>query len=217
MRQNKEIFDKYADKLLSAMKREGLMNKEVAEIFHVFPSYMSNMTKHPEKVPERFMEMIRTWAISDKPLRGYQPEDVPDLEAAEMNQQEANEARDTAEMKFRSKLAVKGLLKNHKEDIAAAVAESVNTEEPTGDIQMSVIPVDSYGEPTAREQIAAALRKEFERQTKEPQPQEVTVSVICKNDKVDVSRLDSRTGVIASAELFFDENGAFHLTYKYKS
>jgi len=97
MRQNKEIFDKYADKLLSAMKREGLMNIDVAAIFHVPPSYMTYMRKSPEKVPVRFMEMIRTWSISGKPLRGYQPKDEPDLEAAEMNQQEANETRDTEE------------------------------------------------------------------------------------------------------------------------
>ena len=38
-------------------------------------------------------------------------------------------------MKFRSKLAVKGLLKNHHEDVAAAIAESVNTEEPTKEEQ----------------------------------------------------------------------------------
>ncbi len=202
MKQNEQTFEKYADKLLSAMKREALMNIDVAAIFHVPPSYMTNMRKRPEKVPERFMEMIRTWAISGRPLRGYQPEDMPDLEAAEMNQQEANEARDTAEMKFRSKLAVKGLLKNHKEDIAAAVAESVNTEEPT------------------REEIAASLRQHYEQaqqdkadQPEPPQPTEETVTVSCKEGKVDLSKLDIRTGVIASVQIQIMEDGSFSLEY----
>jgi hypothetical protein len=65
----KELYEKYADKLLAAMKVEKLMNKEVAEIFDVPASYMSDMRKHPEKVTEPFMEKIRTWAISGKPLR----------------------------------------------------------------------------------------------------------------------------------------------------
>lgn len=119
----KELFEKYADKLLSAMKREGLMNKEVAEIFHVFPSYMTNMSKRPEKVPVRFMEMIREWAISGKPLKDYQPPAVSEVQPVE-----PEATRDRAEMKFRSKLAVKGLLKEHSKEVAEAVAESVNTE-----------------------------------------------------------------------------------------
>jgi hypothetical protein len=203
MRQNKEIFEKYADKLLSAMKREGLMNKDVAEIFAVPASYMSNLIKRPEKTPMPFMEKVRTWDLSGKLLRGYKPPESTEPEPVTKTQEQKVAELYTAIRKKRSKLAVKQLVKEHdaaeaaeiKEEIAAAIAESVSTEEPT------------------REEIAADIRQQYEN----VQPQEVTVSVICKNDKVDVSRLDSRTGVIASAELFFDENGAFHLTYKYKS
>lgn len=103
----KELYEKYADKLLSAMKREGLMNKEVAEIFGVPASYMSDMRKHPEKVSGLFMEKIRTWSISGKPLREYKLPTSPDTEVAEINQQQANEAREKAEMKFRSKLPLR--------------------------------------------------------------------------------------------------------------
>jgi hypothetical protein len=203
MRQNKEIFEKYADKLLSAMKREGLMNKDVAEIFAVPASYMSNLIKRPEKTPMPFMEKVRTWDLSGKLLRGYKPPESTEPEPVTKTQEQKVAELYTAIRKKRSTLAVKQLVKEHdaaeaaeiKEEIAAAIAESVSTEEPT------------------REEIAADIRQQYEN----VQPQEVTVSVICKNDKVDVSRLDSRTGVIASAELFFDENGAFHLTYKYKS
>ena len=204
MKQNKEIFEKYADKLLSAMKREALMNKEVAEIFGVPASYMTDMRKHPEKVAMPFMEKIRTWAISDKPLRGYKQPDGPDLEAAEINQQEAD--RERAEMKFRSRLAVKGLLKAHGKDVAEAVAESVNTEET---------PATPFGEvSTTREEIAAELRREFERQ----QPQNEIVITAHKNGKVDVSRLDPRTGMLVSAyEMEIEPDGALKLTYRFKS
>lgn len=202
----KELFEKYADKLLSAMKREGLMNKEVAEIFGVPASYMTDMRKHPEKVVVPFMEKIRTWAISDKPLRGYKPPEGPDVVSAEINQQEADEARNTAEMKFRSKLAVKGLLKAHGKDVAEAVAESVNTEET---------PATPFGEvSTTREEIAAELRREFERQ----QPQNEIVITAHKNGKVDVSRLDPRTGMLVSAyEMEIEPDGALKLTYRFKS
>ena len=200
----KELFEKYADKLLSAMKREGLMNKEVAEIFGVPASYMTDMRKHPEKVAVPFMEKIRTWAISDKPLRGYKPPEAPDLEAADLNQQEAD--RERAEMKFRSKLAVKGLLKAHGKEVAEAVAESVNTEET---------PATPFGEvSTTREEIAAELRREFERQ----QPQNEIVITAHKNGKVDVSRLDPRTGMLVSAyEMEIEPDGALKLTYRFKS
>ena len=214
MKQNKEIFEKYADKLLSAMKREALMNKEVAEIFGVPASYMTDMRKHPEKVVVPFMEKIRTWAISDKPLRGYKPPEGPDVVSAEINQQEADEARNTAEMKFRSKLAVKGLLKAHGKDVAEAVAESVNTEE--GDIQMSVTPVDSYGEPTSTDKVdvAARTRKIYEA----VQPENEIVITAHKNGKVDVSRLDPRTGMLVSAyEMEIEPDGALKLTYRFKS
>lgn len=212
MKQNKEIFEKYADKLLSAMKREALMNKEVAEIFGVPASYMTDMRKHPEKVAVPFMEKIRTWAISDKPLRGYKPPEAPDLEAADLNQQEAD--RERAEMKFRSKLAVKGLLKAHGKEVAEAVAESVNTEE--GDIQMSVTPVDSYGEPTSTDKVdvAARTRKIYEA----VQPENEIVITAHKNGKVDVSRLDPRTGMLVSAyEMEIEPDGALKLTYRFKS
>ena len=213
MKQNKEIFEKYADKLLTAMKAEKLMNKEVAEIFGVPAYYMTDTRKHPERIVMPFMEKIRTWAISGKPLRGYKLPEAPDLEAAEINQQEAD--RERAEMKFRSKLAVKGLLRDHDKEVAEAVAESVNTEEFAGDIQMSVTPVDSYGEPTSTDkvEVAAQTRKIYEA----VQPDSEMKIVAYKNGKVDVSRLDARTGlIIGSVEMEFDEAGDFTIKYRFR-
>ncbi len=191
---NKELYEKYADKLLEAMKAENLMNKEVAEIFAVPASYMSDMRKHPEKVTDPFMEKIRTWAISGKPLKDYRLPAVSEVQPVE---QEAD--RDRAEMKFRSKLAVKGLLKQHREETAAAIALSVDTESPN---------VSS----TARQEIAAAIRKEYEA----VQPDTKITVVARKDGKVDVSRLDPRTGQIAAVEMQIMDDGSLHISYWYK-
>ena len=189
MKQNKEIFEKYADKLLSAMRREALMNKEVAEIFGVPASYMSDMRKHPEKVAVPFMEKIRTWAISDKPLKDYKLPVAPDTDAAAINQQEADTIP-TAELttksrKYLSKLAVKGLLKEHSKEVAEAVAESVNTEEPT------------------KQEIATKVRKAYTRAHKPETTEEVT-KVETKGGKVDLSEINFRSGVKLEIEIYED-------------
>jgi hypothetical protein len=191
---NKELYEKYADKLLEAMKAEKLMNKEVAEIFGVPASYMSDMRKHPEKVSGLFMEKIRTWSISGKPLREYKLPTSPDTEAAEINQQQADEAREKAEMKFRSKLAVKALAREHAAETAAAIAEGINTEEPT------------------KEDVAVEIREQYER----VQPKTEMKIVAHKDGKVDVSRLDPRTGQIAAVEMQIMDDGSLHISYRYK-
>ena len=194
----KELFEKYADKLLSAMKREGLMNKEVAEIFGVPASYMSDMGKHPEKVSGPFMEKIRTWSLSGKPLRDYKLPEAPDVDAAAINQQKI----DDAQRKFDSKMAVKRLVKEHRAEIAAAVAESVDTES-TDNVSTTA---------DVRQEIAAALRKEYERQHPE-----IEMKIVAHKDgKVDVSRLDPRTGQIAAVEMQIMDDGSLHISYRYK-
>ncbi|HRC82062.1 MAG TPA: hypothetical protein PLF27_11835 [Sedimentibacter sp.] len=193
---NKELYEKYADKLLEAMKAENLMNKEVAEIFDVPASYMSDMRKHPEKVTEPFMEKIRTWAISGKPLREYKLPEAPDVDAAAITQQKL----DDAERKFRSKLAVKKLVKEHAAETAAAIAQSVDTESPNVST-------------TAWQEIAAAIRKEYEA----VQPQDEIKVVAHKDGKVDVSRLDPRTGQVAAYELQIMDDGSLHISYRFKS
>ena len=148
---NKELFEKYADRLQQAMKEEKLMNKEVAEIFDVPASYLSNLLKHPEKLSQPFVEKIRAWSVSGKPLKDYKLPVAPETEAAAINQQQVD-AIPTAELttksrKYLSKLAVKQLVKEHAAETAAAIAEGINTE------------------TDAKQQIAAALREEYERRT----------------------------------------------------
>lgn len=49
---NEITQERIADKLLSAMKREGLMSKEVAVIFDVPASYMSSLVRNRDNVPQ---------------------------------------------------------------------------------------------------------------------------------------------------------------------
>ena len=179
----KELFEKYADKLLSAMKREGLMNKEVAAIFDVPASYMSGMGRHPEKVSGLLMEKIRTWAISGKPLREYKLPEAPDVDAAAITQQKLDET----EKKFRSKLAVKALAREHAAETAAAIAKGINTEEPT------------------KEDVAVEIREQYER----VQPKTEMKIVAHKDGKVDVSRIAERMPTVDDAE-------NAQLTYEHK-
>ena len=162
MKIDKELYEKYADKLSTAMRIEKLMNKEVAEIFDVPASYMSNLPKHPKKLSQPFVEKIRTWSISGKPLREYKLPETPDTEAAAINQQDADTARDTAEMKFRSKMAVKKLAKEHAAETAAAIAEGIDTE--TDAKRQIVAALREEYERQNSQQIAAELREEYERQ-----------------------------------------------------
>ena len=187
----KELFEKYADKLLSAMKREGLMNKEVAVIFNVPASYMTGMGRHPENVPAPFMEKIRTWAISGKSLRDYRLPEAPDTDAAAITQQKL----DDAQRKFDSKMAVKRLAMEHIAETAAAIAEGINTKEPT------------------KEDVAVEIREQYEM----VQPKTEMKIVAHKDGKVDVSRLDPRTGQVAAYELQIMDDGSLHLSYRFKS
>ena len=189
MEKNTLTFDKYADRLLTAMKEEKLMNREVAEIFDVPASYMTDVNKRPEKISMPFMEKIRAWSISGKPLRDYKLPQAPDTEAAAINQQEADEAMQASEMKFRSQRATKQLVKEHmaaeaaevREALHEAIHESVNTEEPT------------------KEEQAETIRYHYE-----------------QVHKVDPNKLDRRTGVLASVELNMHPDGFLEIIYKYK-
>ena len=170
------------------------MNKEVAEIFDVPPSYMTNMSKHPEKIFQPFMDKIRAWAILDKPLRGYKLPEVSDTEAAVINQQQLDEAAVkaaafTSTMKRESREATNQLVKDYmaaeaaevKEVLHEVIRESVNAEDPT------------------KEEQAETIRYHYE-----------------QVHRVDPSRLDKRTGVLASAELQILPDGSLHITCTYK-
>lgn len=204
MEQNKITFERHADRLQQAMKEEKLMNKEVAEIFDVPASYMSTINKHPEKTPLQFMEKIRTWNLSGRPLRGYKLPEPSNPEPVEKTKEQADSEIYAGIRKRRSKLAVKQLVKEHQAEMAAAVAETINTEGPS------------------KEDIAADLRQQYEQAQgtateqpdPEPAPKGKTVTVTCKEGKVDMSKLDIRTGVIAAIEIQIMEDGSFSLEYR---
>ena len=70
---DEETLSRYADKLLSAMKREALMNKEVAAIFDATSADMSNMKRQDtyHKISTRLWGDVRLWYYSEMPLRQF--------------------------------------------------------------------------------------------------------------------------------------------------
>lgn len=141
---NEITQERIADKLLSAMKREGLMSKEVAKIFDVPPSYMSSLVRNRDNVPQPAWIKFRDWEISGKPLRDW-----------------------------------KCL--------------------PSGDIKMTVTPVDTYGEPIVKK---ATTRKEAKKHKKEL-AEAIARSVATEDGTttVDVSELNQRTGTRVTVDI----------------
>ena len=201
MELNEISKQRIASKVLAAMSASGLLNKEAAGIFDASPAYFSNLRHYaegrdkPGYVPVSLWEALRTWYYSDKPLKGYKPEEMegshvePDTEAAEKTQRQLDEAAYTGIRKRRSKLATNQLVKEHmaaeaaevREALHEAIRESVNTEEPT------------------KEEQAAEVRYHYE-----------------QVHKVDPNKLDKLTGVLASAELQILPDGSLHITCTYK-
>ena len=74
---NEITQERIADAVLSAMKWEGLMNREVAEILNVTPADMSYIKRHKKKVSQPVWAKLRAWMISGVPLREYKPSAEP--------------------------------------------------------------------------------------------------------------------------------------------
>jgi hypothetical protein len=191
MEQNEITKERYALKLLNAMEDADMTNSETAERFNFSVTYLSHIKRKENfhHVPPKAWARIRDYYYSGTPLKEYRwkesevSAEAPDLEAAEINQQEAD--RERAETKLRSKLAVKGLLRAHGKEVAEAVAESVNTEEPT------------------KREVATKMRKAYTRAQKPETTEEVT-KVVTKGSKVDLSEINFRSGVKLVIEIYED-------------
>ena len=109
-----------ADKLLSAMKREGLMSKEVAVMFDIPASYMSSLIRNKDNVPQPAWAKFRDWMISEKPLREWKLPEPAEQPTDKINQE--------LEPKVK-KATIRKEAKKHKEKLAAAIAESITTED----------------------------------------------------------------------------------------
>jgi hypothetical protein len=86
---NEVTQERIADAVLSAMKREALVNKEVAEIIDISPVDMSNLRRRPENVSQPTWNKLRNWMISGLPLRDYKPKPPTDLTPAPQNEEQA--------------------------------------------------------------------------------------------------------------------------------
>jgi len=76
---NEITQERIADAVLSAMKREALMNKEVAEIIGISPMDMSNIKRHTEHVSQPTWAKLHDWLITGLPLRDYKPKPSADF------------------------------------------------------------------------------------------------------------------------------------------
>lgn len=144
---NEITQERIADKLLSAMKREGLMSKEVAKIFDIPASYMSSLIRNRDNVPQPAWVKFRDWEISGKPLRDYKCLPSGDIKMtvtpvdtygepivksisnvnAEKNMAALDAMIDhTIDLQKKSK---KLAIKKHKKELAAAIAKSITTED----------------------------------------------------------------------------------------
>ena len=119
---NEITQERIAEKLLSAMKREGLMSKEVAKIFDVPASYMSSLIRNRDVVPQTAWEKFRDWEISGKPLRDYK-----------MSRDEKQQSIDdfvTQDVEpIVKKAKVKKEMKNHKKELAEVISRAITTED----------------------------------------------------------------------------------------
>jgi hypothetical protein len=73
MEMNNLTKERVAGKVLAAIEAEGLMNKEVAEIFNTDAASMSHLKRpeHYKLISTRVWDIMHDWDITGKPIRGY--------------------------------------------------------------------------------------------------------------------------------------------------
>jgi len=119
---NELTQERITDAVLSAMKREGLMNKEVAEIIGISAVDMSTLRRRPENVSHPTWAKLRNWMISGTPLREYKPKPPADFTPATQMDEQA--VSGTTEPPTTEKPAER----KKKDEIAERVRESYNME-----------------------------------------------------------------------------------------
>ena len=115
---NEITQERIADKLLSAMKREGLMSKEVAKIFDIPASYMSSLIRNRDNVPQPAWVKFRDWEISGKPLRDYK-----------MTREEKADFVTQSVEPIVKKATVRKEAKKNKKEMAEVISRAVTTED----------------------------------------------------------------------------------------
>lgn len=169
--------------VLKALKNEGLMNREAAEIFGINPTYLSMISKSSyfHKVPRKAWEVMHDWMNTGKPLKEFKSPLKKEEETAETHQAQQGlpqmrEASPLPNMEDRTLKSEKLL----EIDLQAPVLTSKEKKQKT----------------------AQRLRKEFEKNKpskKEAEPpalkaEDETIILSHEGKKVDLSEIDIRTG-----------------------
>lgn len=119
---NEITQERIAEKLLAAMKREGLMSKEVAVIFDVPPSYMSSLLRNRDNVTQPAWVKFRDWEISGKPLREWKV-------SREEKQQSIDDFVAHSAEPIVKKATVRKEAKKHKKEMAEVISRAITTED----------------------------------------------------------------------------------------
>lgn len=186
--------ERVGGKVLKALKDEGLMNRDAAEIFGINPTYLSMISKSSyfHKVPRKAWEVMHDWDVTGKPLREFKSPLRKQAEEAEA--QQAQEG--IPQMREASPLP-------NMEDRTLKSKELLEI-----DLQAPALTSKEKKQKTAQR-----LRKEFEK-NKPPKkslsllhsrPGDETITIPRKGEKVDLSKIDIRTGALVTFEVFDNE------------
>jgi len=187
MKMNEITMEKVAEQVLAAITKEGLMNKEAAEIFGFSPVYLSCIGKKKSwhHLSKKAWEIMHDWSQQGVTIREYKS---PLKEAEEA---EANEA---------------------EKIIQQAVGAADKLLEI--DAQAQTLAPSSTPKEKKKEK-AERLRKHYERSRppkKEPKseasqskPEQETITISREGHKVDLSNIDIRTGALVSFEVLDNE------------
>ena len=127
MELNEQTKNRIALKVLAAMENEKLLNKELAGIFDTSPVYMSYLKHYAEKrekpgfISVAVWNMLRAWYYSEKPLKYYKAELLPEAPVREYINQP-----DLAALKRESRLATNQLKKEFTSELDEMVSETMN-------------------------------------------------------------------------------------------
>ena len=182
MEMNTITQERVAGRVLAALKEEGLMNKEAADIFGFSPTYLSSIGKTTgyHHVPMKAWTVMHDWDITGKPLREFKSPLKKEVEAEEpaLQPQQTAPAPAPAPVKPPTPDQKK---KQQKKMLTAA---------------------------HLRSKFEAAQPKPKPEPKPEParhQPGEETITIPRQSEKVDLGQIDMRTGALVTFEVFYNE------------
>ena len=178
---NEITMEKVADLVFAAITKEGLMNKEAAEIFGFSPVYLSCIGKKKSwhHLSKKAWEIMHDWSQLGIPPREYksplkEAEEADAIEAEKIIQQAVGAADKLLE---------------------------IDRKEPAPDPKQK----KKQTAERLRKEFDKSKPPKREPQPPASQPKEETITISREGHKVDLSNIDIRTGALVSFEVFDNE------------